>query len=380
MNFGAKVQQAAILRVAGVPLIKTTGKSGLPQIDKEVLKGFERHPAAKSLLRYILTDKTINVYVEGEKRAGKSGNKTRPVMVTDDGYLHPLWTVHKITGRWGSSPNVQNFSKRAGGGEENIRAMIVAPEGYTFVGADQMQLEVRLVGAMSQCEYLLDVFQKGEDVHSAFAAVGFPGVWPKLAATFNAHKKALPKAEKCRCVDCAMRDKIRDLTKRMEYGGIYGGADKTIWEAIVGDFPDLTQRQVRIFLDSFNKTMPEVLAWREQTLQEALQFGEIRSPILGRRQVFPLGRVDPTVAYNYKAQSGGADLWALGAVEFMARWDQFGSVDARLIQNGHDSVLVLCRQDLVEQVAKDVYTCWSREWSGVPFIMETRIANRWSEV
>jgi DNA polymerase-1 len=300
-------------------------------------------------------------------------------MVTADGYIHPIWGVHRITGRWSSSPATQNWSKRAGGGEENLRAMIEAPEGYTFVGADQCQLESRLVGAMSQCTYLLNVFKNGEDVHSAFAAIGFPNDWPRLAATWKEHKKAMAKGEKCHCETCAERDKVRDLTKRMEYGGIYGGQDKTIWESIVGDFPSLTQRQVRLFLDSFNTNLPEVLAWRAQTLREATQEGEIRSPILGRRQVFPLGRVDPTVAYNYKAQAGGADLWALGAIEFMQRWDQFDSVDARLIHNGHDSVLVLVREDLAKQVEKDVYECWSREWAGVPFIMETKIAKQWSE-
>ncbi len=378
VNFGAKVQQAAILRVAGVPLIKTTGKSGLPQIDKEVLKGFERHPAAKALLRYILTDKTINVYIEGEKRAGKSGSKTRPVMVTDDGYLHPLWAVHKITGRWGSSPNVQNFSKRAGGGEENLRAMICAPEGYTFVGADQKQLEARLVGAMSQCKYLLDVFKRGEDVHAAFAAVGFPDVWPRLNATHLEHKKAVAKGTKCACPTCAERDKVRDLTKRLEYGTIYGGQDKAIWEALVGDFPSLTQQQVRVFIMSASRMMPEMVMWREQVLQEAIKSGEIRSPILGRRQVFPLWRVDPTVAYNFKAQSGGADLWALGAIDFGSLYDQTNQVDVRLIHNGHDSVLVLCRVELAKQVERDVCECWSREWAGVPFEMESKIATRWS--
>lgn len=378
VNFGAKVQQAAILRVACVPIVKTTGKSGLPQIDKEVLKGFERHPAAKALLRYILTDKTINVYIEGEKRAGKSGGKAKPVMVTEDGYIHPLWGVHRITGRWNSSPNVQNWSKRAGGGEENLRAMICAPEGYTFVGADQKQLEARLVGAMSQCKYLLDVFKRGEDVHGAFALVGFPDVWPKLAATFAEHKKAQAKGEKCHCTACAERDRVRDLTKRLEYGTIYGGQDKAIWEALVGDFPSLTQQQVRMFIVQASRMMPEMIAWRERTLQEAIKQGEVRSPILGRRQVFPLGRVDPTVAYNYKAQSGGADLWALGAIDFCARWDQTNRVDVRLLHNGHDSVLVLCRIDLAPQVERDVYECWSREWADMPFEMETKIADRWS--
>jgi DNA polymerase I-like protein with 3'-5' exonuclease and polymerase domains len=562
VNFGAKVQQCAILRAAGVPLIKTTGKSGLPKVDKEVLESLRRHPSAKALLKYILVNSTINVYIEGEKRAGKSGGKSKPVMVTSDGYIHPNWSIHKITGRWGSSPNCferktrlrcrlvgedgegdflrvdelyrkhkegflfevaqfnpesgcveyvvpssifrrfyqgpmyhwthdlldlcvtedhrlmlfdyyekesersdlgyskavlhsvvdrtaaelwssrgasnntelqlsmlafpfwnavqvpvvdlgverfdyqgwvyclsvpssyvltwrngkicvagqcQNWSKRAGGGAENLRAMIEAPEGYTFIGADQAQLEARLIGAMSQCPYLLGIFQRGEDIHSAMAEIGFPLIWPKLAATYKEHKKAMPKGKKCQCADCAERDKMRDIVKHLEYGGFYGGKDQTLWEDVVSFFPDFTQRQTREFLVAFNQRLPEVLAWRQQTLNEAINEGVIRSPILGRCQVFPLGRVDPTVAYNYKAQSGGADLWALGAIEFMKCWDQFDSVDARLIHNGHDSVLVLVRNELAKQVEADVYSCWSREWNGVPFIMETKIANRWSE-
>ena len=109
VNFGAKVQQCAILRAAGVPLLRKTEKTGLPKIDKEVLEGLARHQAAKALLSYILTEKTINVYIEGEKRAGKGGGKSRPVMVTEDGYIHPLWKVHQITGRWSSSAQCQQL-------------------------------------------------------------------------------------------------------------------------------------------------------------------------------------------------------------------------------------------------------------------------------
>lgn len=377
VNYRAKVVQAAILRAAGVPLTKITGKSGLPQVDKEILASFKRHPSAAAVLKYILVSSTINVYIEGENRIGKGGG-SKPVVVSSDGYLHPQWVIHKITGRWGSSPNVQNWSKRAGGGEENLRDMIEAPEGYILVGADQAQLEARLVTAMSQCQYLLGILQRGEDIHGAFAAVGFPEVWPKLALTFKEHKKALSKGEKCKCETCAERDRVRDQTKRLEYGAIYGGQDKAIWEALVGEFPTLTQRQVRLFIDSFNQHCPEVLAWRQQVLADVLREGLIRSPILGRCQVFPLGRVDPTVAYNYKAQSGGADLWALGAIEFCKLWDQY-AFEARICHNGHDSVLILCREELADQVIVDVGRCWNRTWNGVPFFMESKKAKRWSE-
>jgi hypothetical protein len=379
VKFTAKVQQAAILRTAGVPLTEVTDKSKLPKIDKDILERFSRHPSAKALLRFVRVSSTINVYIEGDKRAAKGGGKNKPVMVTESGYLNPSWIVHKITGRWGSSPNVQNWSKRAGGGAENLRSMIEAPEGYTFVGWDFAQLEARLIGAMSQCKYLIETFQRQEDIHGAFAAIGFPNDWPRLSATFKEHKKAVAKGEKCPCPTCAERDKVRDLTKRMEYGCIYGGVAKGIWEAMVGDFPTLTQRQVQFFLDSFARSCPEVITWRNETLREAINNGEICSPILGRREVFPLGRVDPTVAFNFKAQAGGADLWAVGALAFMELYDQFNSVDVRICHNGHDSSLILCREELAPQVQIDAQTCWNREWGGVPFFIEVKIANRWSE-
>lgn len=400
VNYAAKVQQCAILRTAAVPLVKLAGKTGLPKIDKEVLESLGRHPAAKYLLQYILTDKTINVYIEGEKREGKGG-KSKPVMVTEDGYLHPLWTIHKITGRWGSSPNCQNWSVRAGGGAENLRSMIEAPEGYMLVGADQAQLEARLLGAMSGCKYMCDTFKAGGDIHSAFAAIGFPSTWPLVAEIYEAHAKIFKSADrdafvrelvdlgyfpdgvpeklkKCPCVDCSKRNKIRDVTKRLEYGGYYGGAEQTLWESAAKDFSDVTMTQVREFLRRFNAMQPELLAWREQTLKEAIHTGLIRSPILGRMQIFPLRRVDSTVAYNFKAQSGGADIWTLGAIEFCKRWDQAGT-DARLINNGHDSVLILTRKELVPQVQQDVLACWNREWNGVSFFMELKTGKRWSD-
>jgi DNA polymerase I-like protein with 3'-5' exonuclease and polymerase domains len=385
INLAAKVQQAALLRAVNVPLTQMT-KSGLPKINREILEQYGRHAVATALLTYQLTEKTINMYIEGETRLAKAqkgggtgrGRGSRPFVVEADSFSHPLWDIHKITGRWGSSPNVQNFSKRAGGGAENLRAMVEAPPGYTFVGADQKQLEARLVGAMSQCKMLLETFKSGGDVHSVCASIWREPIWSSVNAVYQEHKKALGK---CHCDKCVMRDKIRDITKRFEYGGFYGGAAQALWEANVKDFPDLTMGDAYHFLAEVGKRMPEVLAWREYERIEALRTGEIRSPILGRRQVFPLhqlGRVEPTVVYNYKAQAGAADLWDLGAVEFCKLWDQAGT-DVRLLHNGHDSVLVLAREDLAPRVEQDVYACWNRTWNGVPFEMECKIAYTWSE-
>jgi len=42
-------------------------------------------------------------------------------------------------------------------------------------------------------------------------------------------------------------------------------------------------------------------------------------------------------------------------------------------------VTVLCRNELAKQVEADIYDCWNREWNGVPFRMEAKAANLWSE-
>jgi DNA polymerase I-like protein with 3'-5' exonuclease and polymerase domains len=368
VNFGAKVQQAAILRAAGVPLLKVTEKTGLPKINKETLEEQGHHPAARALLDYSLTGAAIRTFIDG-------------LEVGPDGCLHPDWSVHKITGRWGSSPNVQNVSKRAGGGVENLRRMFAAPEGFVIVGADQKQLEARLIAAAAQDPFLIDVFKRGADIHSELAGVAFAAIWPKLAETYKKHKgqKCGPSADQPKCDDCKQRDKIRDLTKRLEYGAFYGGSAETLWSSCVKDFPDLKLNAIVAFLTTVGQRMKGVIEWRQRVLQVAIKEGEIRSPILGRRQAFPLGRVEPTVAYNYIPQSGGADLWALGAIEFCQRWDQTKD-EARIFHNGHDSVMILCREALAPRIEQDVHECWEREWGGVPFLMDCKTGKRWSEV
>jgi hypothetical protein len=154
---------------------------------------------------------------------------------------------------------------------------------------------------------------------------------------------------------------------------------------VVKDHPDTKIEHVRHFMSAMTLKMPELPAWRADLYNRALKDGELRSPILGRRQTFPMHRLDPTVAYNWESQSGGADLWALGAVEFDRRWPQKpvqfgGQTDARLIHNGHDSMMVLARDEVVSQVGKDIVASWSRNWGGVDFPLDLKVGHRWSEV
>jgi len=287
------------------------------------------------------------------------------------------------------SGQCQNWSKRAGGGAENLRRMVAAPPGYILVGADQKQLEARLIAGCSQDPFLLNVFANNEDIHGAVAGAAFP-TWPMLVKVYEEHKPLHKlarqrgfgcgaSAEQPYCEHCKQRDKVRDLVKRLEYGAFYGGSAETLWTRVVKDFPDLKLALVQEFMHQIGVKMAGVMAWRDRELAEALRTGEIRSPILGRREVFPMGRVEPTVIYNFKPQSGGADLWGLGAIEFAKRWDQAGD-EARLFHNGHDSVLILTKEKHLAEVERDVHLCWERRWNNVDFLMDCKSGARWSEV
>lgn len=360
INIGAKVQLAALLRCAGVEL-KVLTKSGIPKINKGVLETHAQNSAAKAALNYGITASVIKTFVDN-------------LDVKQDGAIHPRWSIHKITGRWGSNPNVQNWSVRAGGGAENLRRMVKAPEGFVFAGGDFAQIEARILACLSRDALLVKIFADNRDIHAEMAAVGFPREWPGLDSHYKEHGGQV---ETCKI--CQARKKARDMTKRLEYGGWYGGKAETVWSAVVKDMPGLMLRDVEAFNRNLASAMPGVIRWRAEVLKEVTATREVRSPFLGRRETFPLGRVDPGVAYNYKAQSGGADLWCLGALDYVKTWPQQGLTSGRIIHNGHDSALILAAKEDAKEIIKDAAAAWSRTINGVTFPMEFKQAERWSE-
>ena len=381
ISINSKAQQAAILRTAGVPLLKVTEKTRQPQIDKDSLGELGHHEAARDMLQYILTDKAVSTIdsfdIEPDER------------YPGYGWIHADWMVHKITGRWGSSPNVQNWSKRAGGGAENLRTMIAAPPGMIIVGADYAQLEARLMAAQSQDPFLMNIFQTGQDIHAEFAKIAFPNIFPQVNDIYLAHREHQKRTgESCAtdptkpyCDHCMERSRLRDLTKRLEYGCLYGGSVETLWQSVVKDVPDLKLITVQQFMAATNQNCKGLREWQANLLRNTIKEGVIRSPILGRCQFFPMGRVDPTVISNFPMQSGGADLWGMGAIAFAEKHDQYKPPEEspRIFHNGHDSVSVLCKEDRADEVMADIEECWGYEWNGIKFFIEPEKSEVWAD-
>ena len=97
----------AFLKACGVPLsLQTT--SGRISTKKDILESFVSYPEVRALLNYRENAKLLSTYIERMfDRYGPDGTTIQKYGFADPwDRVHPRWSVHKITGRWGSEAPV----------------------------------------------------------------------------------------------------------------------------------------------------------------------------------------------------------------------------------------------------------------------------------
>ena len=94
-----------------------------------------------------------------------------PRYMDASGRLHTNWKATRVpSGRLASSdPNLMAIPVRTERGEA-IRRGFVPEDGFVFVGVDLSQIEMRILAHISKDPNLIDVFEKGLDIHASTAA------------------------------------------------------------------------------------------------------------------------------------------------------------------------------------------------------------------
>lgn len=355
-------------------------KSGVGSTAADDLAKLAHIPFVRDLLAYREHEKIDRTYIQGKQ-----------IKIREDGRVHPTWKVTGTrTGRWSSSPNFQNFPRW-------LRSICVPNEGRVIVGADYAQLEVRIMAALSGDADLIrrcataDEKRKLEpdyDPHSYVASLAFGRAFTDLALKAPEHiPKGSPGAESCKCDTC-IRSSLREIAKTVVYGLNYGASPPTILAGIYArgyKGPPVSLEIIERTTQTFFKAFPGVVSWRNKTLQTACALREVRSPLLRRRRVFPLGDVPATVAYNYPIQSCAADI----INQRLILLDKaLAGVDpsARIIAQVHDAIYVECVEDKADKMKKLVSE--SLSWTlalaqgapEMPFLASAKIGKNWSEV
>jgi uracil-DNA glycosylase family 4 len=336
-------------------------ETGQPSTAKDELAKLAEHPFVAKFLEWRALDKVLGTYLFGES-----------MIIRPDGAIHPTWnTTGARTGRWSSSPNFQNWPKW-------LRKIVKAPQGWVFIGADESQLEARIMAALCGDPELIrrcrdadeaDKLNPDKDLHSFVAYNVFGDVFRD--ATKDG-KKAL-----------------REIAKSCLYGMNYGAGAPKVREAIYKkgyDGPPISIQQVKFVIETIFRLFPGVERWREETLRETIELEQVRSAILRRWRNFPLGDVEATVAWNYPIQSTAADILNLRMVAL----DQRLKAEAvrnqvRFMAQVHDAIYLMAREDVAEKVAQ----CMGEELSidltlvpgapAMPFVATPAIADNWAD-
>ncbi len=220
------------------------------------------------------------------------------------------------TGRLSSTnPNMQNVPIRTALGRE-IRGCFEADEGSVLISADYSQIELRVLAHAAEEPALMEIFERGEDVHTATAS-----------RVFDVGAQE---------IDPGMRSKA----KMINYGIVYGLSDYGLADRL-----NIPREEAKEFIDAYLQRFPRVADFMAVTIEQAKQEGHVKT-LWGRRRQIPELRarnyqvrtLGERLAVNTVIQGTAADIIKLAMVCCHAALAESG-LETKLLLTIHDELL-----------------------------------------
>ncbi len=296
---------------------KRRGKTGF-STDARVLQAIrDEHPVIPKIERWRELTKLAQTYLDA-----------LPQLIAADGRIHTTFNqTAAATGRLSSnSPNLQNIPIRTALGRE-IRACFIAEPGNLLVSADYSQVELRLLAQIAGEDVLKEIFNRGEDVHTATAM-----------RVFN-----VPADQ----IDPGMRSKSKMINYGIVYGlSAYGMADRL----------NIPQSEADEFINRYLEGFPAVKRFIEQTIEQGTEQGYV-STLFGRRRQVPelrarrweMRKQGERFAVNMVIQGTAADIMKVAMVRAHSALTAEG-LQTQLVLQIHDELLFEGPEAEAEQV------------------------------
>jgi DNA polymerase-1 len=353
LNVNSTQQIGAVLferlQVQGKRKAKRT-KTGY-RTDVETLEQYAEHPIVGKILEYRGCAKLRSTYLEPLPR----------LVNPRTGRLHTSFSqIGAITGRLSSSdPNLQNIPVRTEEGRAIRRCFVPGAEGWRLVSADYSQIELRILAHLADDPGLLDAFRGGEDIHRATAARIF-GLLP-----------------------AAVTPELRGRAKAINFGVIYGMGEQRLARET-----GIAPKEAREFIEAYFRTYPRVKAFHEEQIAKALREGFVET-LFGRRRhirdelLSPDGGVAANArnnAINTPIQGTAADLVKLAMVRLQERLRAAPRLDAHLLLQVHDELVLECPAESVEALTALVKETMETVVDlRVPLLVEVGSGTSWLE-
>ena len=300
-----------------LPVIKKT-KTGYATNAEVLEKLSGSHEIIDCITEYRHIAKLKSTYVDG----------LLSVIDGQTGRVHSSFNqTVTVTGRISSSePNMQNIPVRTELGRE-MRKMFRAKEGYTLIGADYSQIELRILAHIAKDESMIDAFANNIDIHTRTASQVFGVAEADVTST------------------------LRGRAKAVNFGIVYGMGDYSLSQDL-----KITRREAKEYIDSYLKNFSGVSEYMTDIVQRAKADGYVTT-ILNRRRYLPelassnfmTRAFGERVALNTPIQGSAADIIKIAMVKTYNALKE-KNLKSKLILQVHDELIVEAHDGETEQV------------------------------
>jgi len=348
-NLGSTKQLAEVLyEKQGLPVKKKTPKGAPSTAEPVLIELAEEFELPRLILEYRSATKLKSTYVD----------KLPKLINPETGRVHTSYhQAVTATGRLSSSdPNLQNIPIRSAEGRR-IRKAFVAPKGYKMLAADYSQVELRIMAHLSEDKSLINAFAAGEDIHRATAADVFGVTLMEVT------------------------DEMRRNAKAINFGLIYGMSAFGLAKQI-----NVGRKEAQQYIDTYFERFPGVAHYMDDIRATATENGFVKT-LFGRRLYLPdinssngmRRQAAERTAINAPMQGTAADIIKRAMID-VAKWLHDSEVDARVVMQVHDELVLEVREDIAHDVAKKLCQIMSEAAElKVPLIADYGIGDNWDE-
>lgn len=324
--------------------------------ESELEKMREDHPIIEHILRYRELQKLVSTYIDN-----------LPPMVGPDGRLHStLVQTGTTTGRVASKdPNLQNIPVRTEEGRA-VRQAFIAETGYSLVSIDYSQIELRIAAMLSGDTGLLEIFRRGEDVHTGVAVRVF-GVAPE-----------------------EVTKEMRRKAKIINFGILYGMGVNALRQNL-GE--GTSREEAQHFLNAYFQTFSRLAEYLEETKAFARSNGYTLT-MYGRKRHFPgitsgapfIRAQAERMAINAPIQGTEGDILRIAMIRIDSYLKEKKLEEqVRMLLQVHDELVFEIEDSLLPKIVPDLVNLMESvmdqvDTKGVPVVVEAATGTNWHEL
>lgn len=309
----------------------------------------DTNPVIPAILKYREVFKLKSTYIDPLLR-----------LAGDDGRVRTTYLqTGTATGRLSSQePNLQNIPAGSDWADK-LRHAFVSEEGFSLISFDYSQIELRILASVSGDKKMMEIFRRGEDIHTSTAANIFNVSPDKVSPS------------------------MRRIAKTLNFGIIYGmGA--VSFSAASG----LNREKAQHFIEEYFKDFPEVKRWQEQVKEEAKTFGFVKNLNGRRRWLFNIvsgnrgmAAESERAAINMPIQSLDADIMKMAMLRIheAVKKRKLPAEKVRMILTIHDELLFEIGDDMIEKAIPVIRDIMESAYTlAVPLKVDVVSGKMWS--